>query len=177
MNATAPKRTPRIMIFPGCSTPSRHHKRVPEGPAWSGRLPDELTLHRKVVKIEQFTGYSADFRTVLLRRHALEMRADQQIADRKKPGRALRTRPGRLRRSLSSREGGEAFRPQCAVVLEPPISVAVSRLSSNVIGGKADIAQPSFHVRFPPKATEIVRCREMTRMGWTGRAPAANGFR
>jgi hypothetical protein len=71
-------------------------QRVPEGPAWSGLLPDELNLHRKVVKIEQFTGYSADFRPVLLRRHALEMRADQQIAVRKKPGRALRTRPGQV---------------------------------------------------------------------------------
>jgi hypothetical protein len=97
-------------------------QRVPEGPAWSGLLPDELNLYRKVLKIEQFTGYSADFRTVSLRRHALEMRADQQIADKKKPGRALRTRSGRLRQNLSSREGGEAFRPLCAVVLKPPIS-------------------------------------------------------
>jgi hypothetical protein len=30
-------------------------------------------------------------------------------------------------------------------------------------------------VRFAPKATEVLSCREMTRMGWTGRAPAPNG--
>ena len=31
--------------------------------------------------------------------------------------------------------------------------------------------------RFAPKATKVPRCRELTRMGWTGRAPAPNGFR
>ena len=30
-------------------------------------------------------------------------------------------------------------------------------------------------VRFAPKATELLRRREMSRMGWTGRAPAPNG--
>src|SRR3974390_1935683 len=30
-------------------------------------------------------------------------------------------------------------------------------------------------VCFVPKATKLLRCREMTRMGWTGRAPAPNG--
>ena len=34
---------------------------------------------------------------------------------------------------------------------------------------------PPDPVRFAPKATELVRCRETTRMGWTGRAPAPDG--
>ena len=32
----------------------------------------------------------------------------------------------------------------------------------------------SVNVRFAPKAAEVLRCRELTRMGWTGRAPAPN---
>ena len=32
----------------------------------------------------------------------------------------------------------------------------------------------SLNVRFAPKATELLRRRELTRMGWTGRAPAPN---
>jgi len=31
--------------------------------------------------------------------------------------------------------------------------------------------------RLGPRATEVLRGSEMTRMGWTGRAPALNGFR
>jgi len=30
-------------------------------------------------------------------------------------------------------------------------------------------------VRFAPKGTQLLRGSEMTRMGWTGRAPAPNG--
>ena len=38
----------------------------------------------------------------------------------------------------------------------------------------ARVAERPAHVRFAPKATELLYRRKMTRMAWTGRAPAPN---
>src|SRR5262249_15536928 len=90
--------------------------------------------------------------------------SDRERRDRTRPGsRARPKRDAELRMVVTLRQAFVRV-PQAI----PPFLKACTHKSAFCKRG-------SVNVGFAPKAIELVRRREMTRMGWTGRAPAPNG--